>query len=53
MTVKPTLHLVALAGLPPEERLKALVALFEKITGRKVTPRELEELRATQTSASR
>jgi hypothetical protein len=40
---KPTLHLLALSGMTPEERVLALAKLFEQLTGRKPTPKELEE----------
>jgi hypothetical protein len=41
--VKPILHLLALSALSPEERVRALADLFERLTGRKPTPMELEE----------
>jgi len=41
--VKPTLHLLALTALSPEERVRALADLFERITGRRPAPEELEE----------
>ena len=41
--VKPTLHLLALSGMTPKERALALADLFERLTGRKPTPEELEE----------
>ena len=41
--MKPTLHLLALSGMTPKERALALADLFERLTGRKPTPEELEE----------
>jgi hypothetical protein len=40
----PTLHLLTLAGLSPQERVLALAKLFEQITGRKPAPEELERV---------
>jgi len=46
---KPTLHLLALSGMPTEERVRMLASLFEQLTGRKPSPEELEEeLRAAE-----
>jgi hypothetical protein len=42
LVTKPTLHMLALSGLTPEERVRALAVLFERITGRRPTPEELE-----------
>ena len=49
---KPTLHLLALSALAPQERVRALADLFEQITGRKPAPEELEKaLKATKAAA--
>jgi len=49
---KPTLHLLALSALAPQERVRALADLFERITGRKPAPEELEKaLKATKAAA--
>jgi hypothetical protein len=51
---KPTLHLLALSGMTPEERVRILADLFERLTGRKPTPDELEEqLRAARAAPHR
>ena len=48
-----TLHLAKLSGLTPKERVLALAKLFEQLTGRKPTTKELEEeLRAAKGSAA-
>jgi len=41
--VKPTLHLLKVSGLTPEEEARALADFLERITGWEPPPEELEE----------